>query len=91
MGDRRGKRFAGFGFGPIQSALFLYEAYRSGNFAAYDAADVDGELVRAVHASGGRYTVNIARPERIEAFTVEGVRLHDSRSPEGRRRSGRFP
>jgi mannitol-1-phosphate 5-dehydrogenase len=75
----------GFGFGPIQSALFLYEAYRSGNFAAFTVADVDRELVDAVRATGGRYTVNIARPDGIDRFTVEGVEAHDSRSPEGRR------
>jgi mannitol-1-phosphate 5-dehydrogenase len=80
-----GKRFVGFGFGPIQSALFLYEAYRSGNFSAFTVADVDGELVRAVGEAGGRYTVNVARPDGIEPFTVEGVRLADSRTPEGRR------
>ncbi len=80
-----GKRFAGFGFGPIQSALFLYEAYRSGNFSAFTVADVDRELVQAVRAAGGRYTVNVARPDGIERFTVEGVELHDSRTAEGRR------
>jgi mannitol-1-phosphate/altronate dehydrogenase len=79
------KRFVGFGFGPIQSALFLYEAYRSGNFLAFTVADVDRELVQAVRAAGGRYTVNVARPDGIDRFTVEGVELHDSRNPEGRR------
>jgi mannitol-1-phosphate/altronate dehydrogenase len=81
-----GKSFAGFGFGPIQSALFLYEAYRSGNFQSYTAAEVDQELVEAVRANGGSYTVNIARPERIDRFTVEGVQLFNPRDPEGRRR-----
>ena len=81
-----GKSFAGFGFGPIQSALFLYEAYRSGNFQSYTAAEVDQELVEAVRANGGSYTVNIARPERIDRFTVEGVELFNPRDPEGRRR-----
>jgi mannitol-1-phosphate 5-dehydrogenase len=85
MAGERGKRFVGFGFGPIQSALFLYEAYRCGNFAAFSVADVDRELVEAVRKEGGRYTVNIARPDRIDRFTVEGVELHDSRTPEGRR------
>jgi len=85
MAGERGKRFVGFGFGPIQSALFLYEAYRSGNFASFSVADVDRELVEAVRAGGGRYTVNIARSDRIDRFTVEGVELHDSRDPEGRR------
>jgi mannitol-1-phosphate 5-dehydrogenase len=45
---------------------------------------VDGELVRAVRDAGGRYTVNIARPDGIDRFTVEGVELQDSRTPEGR-------
>ncbi len=85
MAGRRDKRFAGFGFGPIQSALFLYEAYRSGNFVSFAVADVDHELVQAVRAAGGRYTVNIARPDRIDRFTVEGAQLHDSRDAEGRR------
>ncbi len=79
------KSFVGFGFGPIQSALFLYEAYRSGNFSSFSVADVDGELVRAVRAGGGRYTVNVARPDGIDRFTVEGVQLHDTRTAEGRR------
>lgn len=81
-----GKSFAGFGFGPIQSALFLYEAYRSGNFKSYTVADVDQELVEAVRANSGSYTVNIARPERIDRFTVEGVELCNPRDPEGRRK-----
>jgi mannitol-1-phosphate 5-dehydrogenase len=84
MAGKRDKRFAGFGFGPIQSALFLYEAFRSGNFSAFTVADVDGELVRAVRSAGGRYTVNIARLDGIERFTVEGMELHDSRTAEGR-------
>ncbi len=84
MAGGQNKRFVGFGFGPIQSALFLYEAYRSGNFVSFTVADVDRELVEAVRAAGGRYTVNIARPDRIDRFTVEGVQLHDSRTPEGR-------
>jgi mannitol-1-phosphate 5-dehydrogenase len=81
-----GKSFTGFGFGPIQSALFLYEAYRSGNFESFTAADIDQELVEAVRANGGRYTVNIARPGRIDRFTVEGVELCNPGDPQGRRK-----
>ncbi|MBN1837817.1 MAG: hypothetical protein JW820_18315 [Spirochaetales bacterium] len=76
-----GKTFAGFGFGPIQSALFLYEASRSGNFSRYVVVDVDRELIEAVRANGGRYTVNIARSDRIDQAVVEGVELFDSREP----------
>jgi len=72
---RRGRTFVGFGFGPIQSALFLYEAYCSGNFDRYVIAEVDATLVGAVRAAGGRYAINIAHPDRIEQVMVEGVRL----------------
>jgi len=75
--SRRRKTFVGFGFGPIQSALFLYEAYCSGNFDRYVIAEVDAGLVGAVRAGGGRYSINIAHPDRIEEVVVEGVRLYD--------------
>lgn len=72
---RRGRTFVGFGFGPIQSALFLYEAYCSGNFDRYVIAEVDAALVDAGRAAGGRYAINIAHPDRIEQVQVDGVRL----------------
>jgi len=75
--SRRRKTFVGFGFGPIQSALFLYEAYCSGNFDRYVIAEVDAGLVGAVRAGGGRYSINIAHPDRIEQMVVDGVRLYD--------------
>ncbi len=71
------KTFVGFGFGPIQSALFLYEAYRAGGFARFVVADVDRVLVRALRSSGGRYTVNIARRDGVDRAVVEGVELLD--------------
>ena len=71
----RGKTFVGFGFGPIQSALFLYEAYCSGNFDRYVIAEVDAALVEAVRAAGGRYAINIAYPDRIAQVQVDGVRV----------------
>ena len=72
---RRKKTFVGFGFGPIQSALFLYEAYRSGNFDRYVIAEVDEGLVGAVREGGGRYSINVAHPDRIEQVVLDGVRL----------------
>jgi len=73
--SRGGRTFVGFGFGPIQSALFLYEAYCSGNFRRYVIAEVDEKLVGAVRAGGGRYSINIAHPDRIEQVVVDGVRV----------------
>jgi mannitol-1-phosphate 5-dehydrogenase len=71
------KCFVGFGFGPIQSALFLFEAYQSGNFSRYVVAEVDPVLVQAVRAAGGAYTINIARRDRIDQVTVRGVELYN--------------
>ena len=45
MGDHV---FVGFGFGPIQSGLFLNEAFQSGNFSRLVVAEIDQNLVDAV-------------------------------------------
>jgi len=76
-----GKVYAGLGFGPIQSALFLYEAYKTGNFSRFAVADIDERLIRAVRGNRGRYTVNIARRRRIDRATVKGVELFDVTVP----------
>jgi mannitol-1-phosphate/altronate dehydrogenase len=78
MKSGAGKIYTGFGFGPIQSALFLYEAYRTGNFGRFAVVDIDEQLIAAVRENGGRYTVNIARADRIDRATVEGVELFNS-------------
>ncbi|UCF99707.1 MAG: hypothetical protein JSV89_09240 [Spirochaetaceae bacterium] len=78
MKSRPGKIYAGFGFGPIQSALFLYEAYRTGNFSRFAVVDIDEKLIQALRRNKGCYTVNIARPDRIDRATVEGVELFNS-------------
>jgi mannitol-1-phosphate 5-dehydrogenase len=78
------RTFVGFGFGPIQSGLFLYEAYRSGNFDRYVIAEVDAPLVDAVRATGGRYQINVADPDRIRQVAIEGVRLCHPADPEDR-------
>jgi mannitol-1-phosphate/altronate dehydrogenase len=78
------KTFVGFGFGPIQSALFLYEAFRSGHFSRFVIAEVDAGVVQAVRSAGGRYTINIALPDRIEQATISGVELYNPGIPEDR-------
>ncbi len=78
MKSGAGKIYTGFGFGPIQSALFLYEAYRTGNFSRFAVVDIDPRLIDAVRRNGGRYTVNIARRRRIDRATVEGVELFNA-------------
>jgi mannitol-1-phosphate/altronate dehydrogenase len=78
------KTFVGFGFGPIQSALFLYEAFRSGHFSRFVIVEVDGGAVRAVRKAEGCYAINIARPDRIERATISGVELYNPAVPEDR-------
>jgi mannitol-1-phosphate 5-dehydrogenase len=81
MGQRN---FVGFGFGAIQAGLFLYEAFRSGNFSRYVVAEVVPEVVEAVRAGGGRFTVNVATRHGLEAHTVSGVELYNPRVPADR-------
>ena len=78
------KTFVGFGFGPIQSGLFLYEAVMSGNFDRFVIAEVDEDAVEAVNSNGGRYVVNIARPNRIDGSAVNGVEMYNPADPSGR-------
>ncbi len=69
------QNFVGFGFGPIQSALFLYEAFATGLFDRLTIAEVDSVLVEAVKQNGGRYTINIAQADGIVPSEVTGVEL----------------
>ncbi len=73
------KTYVGFGFGPIQNALFLFEAYRSKHFSRFVVAEVDPALVQAIRDNKGCYTINIARKDRIDQFKVVGVELYNPR------------
>lgn len=78
MGTRT---FVGFGFGPIQSGLFLLEAHRSGAFDRLVVAEIAQELVAAVRANGGRSVVNVAGPNGISAGELTGLDLRNPRDP----------
>jgi mannitol-1-phosphate 5-dehydrogenase len=69
--------FTGFGFGPIQSGLFVDEAYNSKNFKRIVIAEIDQKLVDAVRANGGCYYMNVARQDGIETFKIEGIELYN--------------
>jgi len=82
-----GKRtFVGFGFGAIQAGLFLYEAFRSGNFGRLVVAEIRPELVDAVCRAGGLYAVNVAHADRVEPVFVGPVEIVDPAAEGGRRR-----
>lgn len=81
MAANHAKTFVGFGFGPIQSGLFLYEARAAGNFDRLVVAEVVGTIVRAVRGNEGRFVVNIARRDRIDAVAVEGIEIYNPQEP----------
>ncbi|MDP7399946.1 MAG: hypothetical protein QF541_23990, partial [Lentisphaeria bacterium] len=70
-----GKNFVGFGFGPIQSALVVYEAQCSGNFSSLTVAEVDQDLVDAVRANDRTVHINIAHADRVESADLTGLQL----------------
>jgi mannitol-1-phosphate/altronate dehydrogenase len=69
------RTFVGFGFGAIQTGLFLYEAQQSGNFGRLVVAEVQPDVVQAVRAAGGLVTVNIAHAAGVEAAQIGPVEL----------------
>lgn len=75
------KTFVGFGFGPIQAGLFLYEAFRSRNFERLVVAEVVPEVVEAVRRARGCYRVNIATQSGIEAQEVRGLEVFNPSQP----------
>jgi len=77
------KTFMGFGFGPVQSGLFLYESYLSGNFKRFVVSEIDKRLVDAIARNDGRYSLNIARADRIDPISLEGIELYDPGDPSG--------
>lgn len=70
------RTIVGFGFGPIQSGLFLYEAFQTGLFRRLVVAEVVPDVVRKVRAAGG-YNVNIATLSGIRSEFIPGVEILD--------------
>ncbi|MDX2137632.1 MAG: hypothetical protein SF123_06020 [Chloroflexota bacterium] len=71
------RTFVGFGFGAIQSGLFLYEAYQSGAFERLVVAEVVPQVVDAVRANAGMFGVNIAHSDRVERAHIGPVTLEN--------------
>lgn len=71
------KTFLGFGFGPIQSGLFLYEAAKSGNFDRLVVAEIAEDMVGGLRRSAGRYSINIAESDRVRSQVIDGVEAYN--------------
>jgi mannitol-1-phosphate 5-dehydrogenase len=80
------RTYVGFGFGAIQSGLFLYEAFRSGAFRRLVVAEVLPKVVAAVRRAEGHYFVNIAYPDRVERAEVGPIEIEDPASEPDRQR-----
>jgi len=74
------RTFVGLGFGPIQAGLFLYEAFRSGGFGRLVVGEVLPDVVSAMRAAGGWYSLNVARSDRVKITTVGPVEIDDPAS-----------
>ena len=80
----KNRTFVGVGFGAIQGGLFLYEAFRSGNFDRLVVAEVLPDVVAALRRSGGRYRVNVATPTGLEVHEVTGIEALNPKDPADR-------
>jgi len=80
------RTYVGFGLGPIQAGLFLYEAFRSGHFARLVVAEVAPPVVNELRAAGGSYRLNIAHPDHVETTSVGPVEAYNPSISEDRER-----
>lgn len=71
------RTFVGFGFGAIQSGLFLYEAFHSGAFRRLVVAEVLQDVVSAVRLADHTYAVNIAYHDRVDCTRIGRVEIQD--------------
>jgi mannitol-1-phosphate/altronate dehydrogenase len=71
------RTFVGFGFGAIQSGLFLYEAFFSGAFRRLVVAEVLQDVVSAVRLADNTYGVNIAYHDRVGSARIGPVEIQD--------------
>lgn len=78
--------YVGFGFGAIQSGLFLYEAYQSGAFRRLVISEIMPELVSAVRRSGGKCVINVAYQDHIEKGCLDSLELENPAQVEDRMR-----
>jgi hypothetical protein len=71
--------YVGFGFGPIQTGLLLFEAVESHRFDRFVVAEVDQVLVDAVRAAGNEVAVNIAGTDGIHTRRLPSIELLNPR------------
>lgn len=78
--------FVGFGFGAIQSGLFLYEAFKTGRFDRLVVAEVMPETIGKVRRNNGSYMLNVATGHGIEKHEIKGIEIYNPLDPDDRRK-----
>lgn len=73
------KTFVGFGFGAIQTGLFLWEAQQSGNFERLVIVLPNDEVVASLRRAGGNFRVNVATRTAREVCEIRGVEIFNPR------------
>jgi mannitol-1-phosphate/altronate dehydrogenase len=77
MTQTKSSTYVGFGFGAIQSGLFLYEAYQADLTRRLVVSEVVPAVVSAIRKANGTCHVNIAHPERIERARIENIEIEN--------------
>lgn len=80
MGLAGTRTLVGFGFGPIQSGLFLYEAFQSGAFKRLVVSEIASKIVTAIRAADGFFFVNIAYKDHIEHVRIGPIEIYNPTS-----------
>ena len=78
--------FTGFGFGPIQSGLFVNEAFQSGNFSRIVIAEIDLKLIDIIRANSGSYYINVAKSNGIKIIKIDGIEIFNPNVEEDRQK-----
>ncbi|MGA2641134.1 MAG: hypothetical protein ABSG21_09550 [Spirochaetia bacterium] len=71
--------FVGFGFGPLQAGLLLFEAVESGSFDRFVVAEVDQGLVDRVRSAGSEVAINIAGRTGIRTRRLRSIEVFNPR------------
>ncbi|MCF7818470.1 MAG: hypothetical protein K9M54_11375, partial [Kiritimatiellales bacterium] len=78
--------FVGFGFGAIQSGLFLFEAFKTGRFDRLVVAEVVPETISKIRQNKGCYTLNVATENGIEAHEIKGIEIYNPLDADDRKK-----
>ena len=86
MNSVRKNTYVGFGFGAIQSGLFLYEAFKSNPDRRLVVAEIIPQIVSAVRYAEGNCFINIAYPDYVKKTLIKSLEIENPTEQEDRHR-----